>query len=104
MVHAELYALSERSLVIDGVEWLVYVSGAGAYGTGHWGLASLQTLHFALASEPGVPLFETLLPANRLAGLYDAELLGLFRSARKIVIPEGGAAAAPRRFSLSDDS
>jgi hypothetical protein len=104
MPHAELNALCERSLMLDGVEWVAYVSGAGAYGTGHWGLASLQTLHFALASEPGVPLYETLLPASRLAGLYDAELQDLFRNARKIVIPEGGASAAPRRFSLSDDS
>ena len=93
----------ERSFLVDDVEWVAFISGSGAYGTGHWGLAALQTVHFARASAPDVPLFESLVPANQFAGLFDNELLQLFRNATRIVIPEGGPAAAPRRFSLSDD-
>ncbi len=104
MPHDELNVVCERAFLVDGVEWIAYVSGGGAYGTGHWGLASLQTLHFALASEPGAPQFEALVPSNRLAALYDKELLKVFREATRIVIPEGGATAAPRRISLSDDT
>ena len=94
----------ERNFSVDDVEWVAYISGSGAYGTGHWGLAALQTVHFARASDPGVPLFESLVPANQFAGLFDNELRQLFKNATRIVIPEGGPAAAPRRFSLSDDS
>ena len=104
MPHGELDVHCERSFTVDGVEWLAFVSGSGAYGTGHFGLASLQTVHFALASEPGKPVMETLVPANQFAGLFDRKLLQLFKQATRIVIPEGGAAAAPRRFSLSDDT
>jgi hypothetical protein len=94
----------DRSLMVDSEHWIAYISGRGAYGTGPCGLASLQTLHFATATEPGKPLFEVLIPAGQFDGLYENELVELFRSARKIVIPEGGAPAAPRRFSLSDDT
>ncbi|MEX2281247.1 MAG: hypothetical protein WEE89_02040 [Gemmatimonadota bacterium] len=100
----ELDVLCERNFTVDGVEWVAYVSGRGAYGTGHFGLASLQTIHFALAGEPGTPLLETLVPANQFAGLFDRQLMHLLKHATRIVIPEGGAAAAPRRFSLSDDT
>ncbi|MGH7463046.1 MAG: hypothetical protein ACREMA_18725, partial [Longimicrobiales bacterium] len=33
----------------DGEEWIAYASGKGAYGTGRYGLAALQAVHFARA-------------------------------------------------------
>ncbi|MGH7461313.1 MAG: hypothetical protein ACREMA_09830 [Longimicrobiales bacterium] len=89
--------------MIDEIEWLAYVSGRGAYGTGHWGLAALQAIHFARAETPDKPEFEALIAAGRFADPYASELLELFRSARRIVIPEGGVSSAPRRFSREED-
>jgi hypothetical protein len=93
----------ERKFVCDDVEWVAYVSGRGAYGTGHWGLASLQAIHFARADTPEKPEYEALIAAGRFADLYASELLELFHSARRIVIPEGGVSSAPRRFNREED-
>ena len=79
----------------DGINWVAYISGQGAYGTGRFGLASLQAIHFAHADRPNEPLFEALLAAGRFSGLYERELLDLFRAAQRIVVPEGGALPAP---------
>jgi hypothetical protein len=92
-----------RPLTIDGEEWLAYPSGKGSYGTGHWGLAGVEAVHFAKAGEPPKPEFEALLASGRFADLYDEELIALFRTARAIVIPEPGTVPAPRRFSLEED-
>jgi hypothetical protein len=91
-----------RPLVVDDVEWVAYPSGKGAYGTGHWGLAGVEAVHFARADAPEKPLLEALLASGRFCDLYDEELLALFRTAREIVIPEPGAVPAPRRFSLEE--
>ena len=94
----------QRFLTIDGVEWVAYQSGAGSYGTGHWGLAPVHAVHFAKATAPRDPLLEALLPPGRLEFLFDRELLGLFRNARQIVkLEPGSAAPQPRRFSLEED-
>jgi hypothetical protein len=84
------------------VEWVAYPSGKGAYGTGHWGLAGVEAVHFAKADAPEKPLLEALLASGRFSDLYDEELVALFRSARTIVIPEPGTVPAPRRFSLEE--
>lgn len=91
-----------RALTIDGEEWVAYPSGKGSYGTGHWGLAGVEAVHFSRASEPTKPEFEALLASGRFADLYDEELIALFRTARAIVIPEPGTIPAPRRFSLEE--
>ena len=93
----------ERTINIDGQTWIAYTSGRGAYGTGHWGLAAVEAIHFALASAPEEPLFEALAGSNRLAFMFDRELETAFRNARRIVKPEPGTVAAQsRRFGLSD--
>lgn len=96
-------ARPERRFVFDDVEWVACVSGRGAYGTGHWGLASLQAIHFARADSPDKPEYEALIAAGRFGDLYASELLELFQSARRIVIPEGGVSSAPRRFNREED-
>ncbi|MGH7460683.1 MAG: hypothetical protein ACREMA_06595 [Longimicrobiales bacterium] len=93
----------DRDFVAGDVEWTAYVSGRGAYGTGHCGLAAVEAVHFAQADAPHVPLFEALLPAGRFPSLHPSELLELLRTARRIVVPEGGGTPAPRRFSLEED-
>lgn len=94
----------ERTIDIDGESWIAYSSGRGAYGTGRCGLASVEAVHFALAAEPGEPLYEALAPVRHLQHMFDRELEALFRGARRIVKPEPGASAPrSRRFGLSDE-
>jgi len=94
---------SPREITIDGVSWVVYSSGGGAYGTGHWGLAPFEAIHFARADSGDTPELEALLPSQRLDDLFDAELVALFRTARAIVRPDPSAVLQqPRRFSLED--
>jgi hypothetical protein len=76
-----------RAFASDGVEWVVWPSGASAYGTGTCGPAALQAVHFARAEAVNHPLYEALLPAGRFFGLYDEELVTLLRNATKIVDP-----------------
>ena len=76
-----------RSFESDGVQWLAWPSGSGAYGTGVCGPASLQAVHFARADAPGQPAFEALLPTGRFYGLFDEELAALLRAATRVVDP-----------------
>jgi hypothetical protein len=94
---------NERRLEVDGEEWVAYISGRGAYGTGALGLALVDAVHFAKANAPDVPVLEALVPGGRFADLHITELLTVFRSARRIVIPDGDAPATPRRISLEED-
>lgn len=84
-----------RSFRANDTEWLAWVSGFGSYGTGHSGLATLQTLHFALAETPEKPLREVLMPTGRFEDLFDEELLRLFAASREIQLLEPGG--APQR-------
>lgn len=84
-----------RGFRVHDTEWLAWVSGFGAPGTGNMGLGVVQTLHFALATDPDRPLREVLMPTGRLEDLFDEELLRLFADSREIRLPEPGA--APRR-------
>jgi hypothetical protein len=98
------YPQLNRSVLIDGQEWIAYPSGLGAYGTGHWGLAPVEAIHFARAETPDKPEVEALLTYGRLECLYPDELIVLFRAARTIVrLDQGAAPIAPRRFSLEED-
>lgn len=82
----------------DGESWIALPAGNGAYGTGHTGLAALVAIHFVRASAPATPVFEALLPAGRFETLYESELVALFRSATRIVLPEPGAPLRVARF------
>ena len=96
---------SSRVFTCNGDEWIAWVSGSGAYGTGVHGLGSVEAVHFARPSEPAVPIFEALLAAGRLGGLFDDELVELFQGARRVVsasnLPDGGRRKARPR-SLHD--
>ena len=76
-----------RVFECDGVQWVVWASGASAYGTGVQAPAALEAVHFAQARAPAVPLYEALLPAGRFWQLFDAELAALLRAAVKVVDP-----------------
>jgi hypothetical protein len=89
-----------RQFECDGVAWLAWPSGAGAYGTGTFGPAALEAVHFARADTPAEPAYETLLPAGRFYGLFDEELATLLRAATRIVdSSERPAKPATRRGS-----
>lgn len=85
----------QRTFRVHDTEWVAWVSGFGSYGTGHAGLGTVQTLHFALTSQPEKPLREVLMPTGRFEDLFDEELLRLFAESRDIKLPEPGG--APQR-------
>ncbi|HLP67927.1 MAG TPA: hypothetical protein VK181_10455, partial [Rhizobium sp.] len=86
----------------DGESWVVWPSGGGAYGTGALGLGAVEAIHFGRKEAPETPLFEALIRAGAFEGLFEAELITLFRSARKIVDPgEFGQRPSRRTRSLS---
>jgi hypothetical protein len=93
-----------RAFTVDDEEWVAHPSGLGAYGTGHWGLAPIEAIHFARAQAPDKPVLEALLTYGRLEWLYPSELIALYREARPIVVFDQSAPPiAPRRFSLEEE-
>jgi hypothetical protein len=86
---------ARRFTAADG-EWLAWLSGSGAVGTGASGLGHVEAVHFALAAEPERPRREALLPRGRFDGLFDAELVALLAAAVPILDP----ADRPQRASL----
>ena len=84
---------STRQFTHDGEEWLAWPSGGGAYGTGVFGTASTEAIHFARRAAPDVPVFEALLPFGRFWGLFDEELIDVLRAAVRVV----DASAMPQR-------
>lgn len=73
-----------RRFVHEGAEWIAWSAGAGAYGTGAYGLAPLEAVHFARATEPARPLREALLAQGRFPHLHDPELAALLQAATPI--------------------
>ena len=87
-----------RHFMSDEVEWLAWLSGASAYGTGTCGTAAVEAVHFARADAPDRPAFEALVPAGRFHGLFEAELVALLKTATRVAEPgERPAKAANRR-------
>jgi hypothetical protein len=78
-------SIPARGFLCDGVEWLAWPSGSGAYGTGTCGPASVEAVHFATADAPDTPVFEALLPTGRFHGLYEDELIMLLKGATRVV-------------------
>ncbi|HSJ25911.1 MAG TPA: hypothetical protein VK929_14640 [Longimicrobiales bacterium] len=78
-----------RRFLYEGQEWLAWSAGAGAYGTGAYGLAPVEAVHFARATQPAAPVREALLARGRFQCLHDSELIGLLESATPIVEPDG---------------
>jgi hypothetical protein len=76
-----------RRFTAGAGEWLAWVSGKAAGGTGGYGLAMMVSVHFARAEAPDAPLFEALLPRGRFGVLYDEELRVLLAHATTIVLP-----------------
>lgn len=72
----------------EGEPWLARAAGKGAGGTGSYGLAMVEAVHFCRAAEPVVPLYEALVAAGTLAGMFPDELCALLRQARRIVTPD----------------
>jgi hypothetical protein len=72
----------------EGEPWIARAAGKGAGGTGSYGLAMMEAVHFCRASAPVTPLFEALVAAGALAGLFPDELCVLLRRARRVVTLE----------------
>ena len=95
--------MEARRIEIDGIAWLAWLSGGGAYGTGIIGNGVVEAVHFATADAPTTPVYEALLPAGAFEDLFDNELTHVFRSARRVVeMSEAPARPATRR--LADQS
>lgn len=86
-----------RSFGADDGEWIAWVSGKGAWGSGAYGLGMVVAVHFARAEAPAEALREALLPRGRFAGLYDEELCALLASATPIVRDAPPRREPPRR-------
>ncbi len=71
-------------------EWVCWVSGKSASGTGPYGLGMVVAVHFAPANSSERPRFEALLERGRFVGLFDEELRRLLARAIPIVEPERG--------------
>lgn len=70
----------ERHLEVDGVRWVVRPGGRAAAGTGRYGLALIEAVHFYRPGESR-PRFEALLAAGQWRQYHDVELAGLLRTA-----------------------
>lgn len=81
----------------DGQDWVARVAGKGAAGTGAYGLGMMEAVHFAAASDPDRPLFETLLARGRFLHLYDEELRALLARATPITAGDPRAQGDNRR-------
>jgi hypothetical protein len=81
----------------EGEAWIARAAGKGAGGTGSYGLAMMEAVHFCRASDAATPLYETLVAAGTLAGLYVEELRTLLGRAKRVVTLEEARAAAESR-------
>jgi len=77
----------ERHITVAGQVWIVRAGGAGLTGTGRWGLAPVEAVHFYRAGETR-PAYEALVERGRWRELYDGELAALL--ARAVVVPPAG--------------
>lgn len=77
----------ERHLEVDGVQWVVRPGGRGATGTGRYGLALIEAVHFYRPGEPR-PRFEALVAVGQWLQYYDEELAVLLRTA--VPVPPAG--------------
>ena len=91
----------KHAFTVDGVEWVAWPSGGGAYGTGNRGLGAVEAIHFGRAEDPDVPVMEALLAAGRFEHLFEAELVALFGTAKKVVAVTDPPRRPPGRRTLS---
>lgn len=77
-----------RWFEVEGKSWIARLQGKGACGTGAYGLALVEAIHFYAAEAPERPVAEALLARGRFAGLFDCELAELLAQAIPIVVPE----------------
>ncbi|HEX6135127.1 MAG TPA: hypothetical protein VFZ24_14255 [Longimicrobiales bacterium] len=77
---------AERRFTHDGRTWIARLGGKSAYGTGSYGLAMVEAIHFFDAAEPDRPLREALLAHGAFDALFDAELVRLLETSRPIEI------------------
>jgi hypothetical protein len=93
----------KRGFQCEQAEWVAWLSGSGAYGTGACGLGNVEAIHFAKGETPDVPLYEALVGTGSFEGLYDEELIALFRGAKRVVDPSEAPEKRVNRRGLSED-
>lgn len=76
---------AERQFEHGGQQWVAWISGKSACGTGSYGLGLLEAVHFAAAGDPEKPLREALLARGRFDTLFDPELRRLLDGATPIM-------------------
>jgi len=74
----------EHRFTHEGRSWLARLSGKGACGTGSYGLALVEAVHFFDPAEPDRPLREALMPCCDFEALFEAELIRLLAQSRPI--------------------
>ena len=71
----------------DGKRWGARVAGKSVNGTGGYGLAMVEAVHFYDPDAPQRPIAEALLARGRFMNLYDEELRTLHARATPIAEP-----------------
>jgi hypothetical protein len=79
-------AEGERRFTHEGRTWLARLGGKAACGTGSYGLALVDAVHFLDPSDPERPLREALIARGDFDALYDAELIRLLATARPVEV------------------
>jgi len=79
----------ERTILVDGEEWIARVAGGGVAGAGEAGGAYFVVVRFERVAGEGAggrggEAREALLPRGRFEYLFEEELLALFRSAKTV--------------------
>jgi hypothetical protein len=75
----------ERQFEHEGKAWIARLGGKSALGTGSYGLALVEAVHFFAADDPERPLREALIAHGVFDGLFEVELTQLLRTARPVV-------------------
>lgn len=86
-----------RSFVVGDEEWIAFVAGKGAWGSGSYGLGMVVAVQFVRASAPDQPVREILVARGRFSGLFDDELRALLAEATPIVTDAQPRAESTRR-------
>jgi hypothetical protein len=89
-------SLAERLFEAEGGQWIARLAGKSAGGTGPYGLAMVQAIHFFRADRANVPVREALAERGRFDGMFDEELRTMLARATPIRIPEGEPASDGR--------
>jgi hypothetical protein len=82
-------SVAERLFDAEGAPWFARLAGKSAGGTGPYGLAMVQAIHFFRAERPDLAVREALAARGRFDGMFDEELIAMLARATPIRMAQG---------------